>query len=85
MEFNEAYLTLAGTVFGGAGLKIIEQILGKGKRREDIATSLRKELREELQELRTDNDKLEASVDEWRTKYYRLVARMAANGMDIEE
>jgi ribosomal protein L29 len=80
---NEALLALAGTIFGGVGLKVIEQLLGRGKRRVDIATSLRNELRTELTELRDDNDKLESALDEWRTKYFKLVAHMATQGIPL--
>jgi hypothetical protein len=82
---NDALLALVGTVFGGVGLKLLEAVLGRGKRREDIATSLRNELRTELTELREDNDKLEAALDLWRTKYYRLVAKLASQGIKFEE
>jgi hypothetical protein len=82
---NEAVLALLGTVFGGVGLKVVEAALGRGKRREDLATNLRTELRAELTELREDNDKLEAALDLWRTKYYRLVAKLAAQGIKFEE
>lgn len=84
-ELSTAYLALAGTIFGGAGLKIIESILGRGRAREDIATSLRTELRTEMQELRADNDRLEKSVDEWRDRYYKLVAELARKGITIPE
>jgi hypothetical protein len=82
---NEAVLALFGTVFGGVGLKVIEALLGRGKRREDIALSLRNELRTELIELRDDNDRLQKALDEWRTKYYRLVSKMAQQGIKIED
>jgi hypothetical protein len=82
---NDALLALVGTVFGGVGLKLLEAVLGRGKRREDLATNLRNELRIELTELREDNDKLHEALDEWRTKYYRLVAKMAQQGIKIEE
>jgi hypothetical protein len=87
MEFlhNEAVLALLGTVFGGAGLKLIEALLGRGKRREDIATSLRNELRTELIELRDDNEKLQTALDDWRTRYYRLVAKLATQGIKFED
>jgi hypothetical protein len=80
---NEALLALIGTVFGGVGLKLIEQLLGRNKRRDDLAASLRTELRTDLTGLRADNDRLERDVDEWRDKYYRLVAQMAQRGIPI--
>jgi hypothetical protein len=82
-EINEAYLALIGTVFGGAGLKVVESVLGRGRRRDDLASSLRTELRSDNSELRAEVDKLEASVDEWRNRYYTLVAQLARRGIPI--
>jgi hypothetical protein len=78
---NEAWLALAGTLFGGAGLKIVEAIVGRSGRKNDVATQFRNELRQELVALRAEMDKLrkesaamDAVVDSWRTKYYGLLA-----------
>lgn len=83
-KMNEAWIALIGTVFGGAGFKIIEYFLGRRGRREDFATKLRGELRDEITELRKEADKLQHEcdklrdeIDEWRTKYYALVAAVA--------
>lgn len=81
----EALLALAGTVFGGVGLKIIESILGRAKRRDDTATILRSELRKDLHDLREELREAEECVDEWRGKYYELLARAVAHGVPIIE
>lgn len=87
-----AYLALAGTVFGGAGLKLLESILGRSKRREDIATAIRTELRLELSTLRTEMEKfkqecyrLESEIDRWRTRYFALLAAVATKDVDYIE
>lgn len=86
----EAWIALAGTLLGGAGFKLIEHILGRSKRKEDSATTLRSELRGELTQLRAEADKLRDEADElrdeidvWRTKYYSLVSSIAKG--DVEE
>lgn len=86
----EAWIALAGTLFGGAGFKILEHFLGRSKRKIDEATSLRSELRTELNDLRTEADRLRDEADElrdeidmWRTKYYSLVSSIAKG--DLEE
>lgn len=83
----EAWIALAGTVTGGAGLKFVEYILGRSKYRDTLASSLRTELRVDLSALRVENQhlqdeihQLEKSVDEWRDKYYALVAQQAMQG-----
>jgi len=81
---NEAWIALIGTVFGGAGFKIVEYSLGRRGRRDDFATKIRGELRDEVTQLRREADKLQREidklreeVDEWRTKYYSLVSSIA--------
>lgn len=68
-----------GTIFGGAGLKIIESWLGKAKERATEAQGIREELRKEIDSLRVqlnqadvEEKRLEAQIDEWRNKYYDL-------------
>lgn len=82
---NEAFLALIGTVFGGVGLKLIEQVLSRSTRRNDIAKDLRTELRTELTQLRADNDRLEKLLDEWRDKYYKLVSQLARRGIPLDD
>lgn len=80
---SEAYLALAGTLFGGAGFKIIEHFLGRSKNKNDTATALRDELRKELTELRKEADELRDELDMWRAKYYSLVSSIASG--DLQE
>lgn len=68
-----------GTIFGGAGLKVIESWLGKAKERATEAQTMRDELRKEIDSLRAqlqqsdeEEKRLEASIEEWRGKYYDL-------------
>jgi hypothetical protein len=83
MSNEEAWLALVGTVFGGAGLKIVEAWAGRRKSRDDLAASLRTELRVEVSELRLEvhrlmeeNRELEAALDEWREKYFNVLAQL---------
>lgn len=71
---SEAWIALVGTVFGGAGLKITEQFLGRNKVRDDTATALRDELRKELSEAREEADQLREEADKWRQRYYSMVS-----------
>lgn len=81
---DEAWLALAGTVFGGVGLKVIESLLGRSSRKDTTAHQFRDELRTELilmrtemDKLRTELHKLDGEVDGWRTKYFSLLAAVA--------
>jgi hypothetical protein len=80
---QDAWLALAGTVFGGAGLKVVEAFLGRHRTRDELAASLRTELRLENSELRLEihrlmeeNRELEEALDEWREKYYTLLIQV---------
>lgn len=68
-----------GTIFGGAGLKFIESWLGRAKERAAESAAIREELRKEIESLRlqlataaTEEQRLEALIEEWRAKYYDL-------------
>jgi cell division protein FtsB len=76
---NAGFVALVGTIFGGAGLKIIESWLGRAKERSDQGAEIREELRKEIEGLRNQLDKasaeeqrLEAQVEQWREKYWSL-------------
>lgn len=76
---NAGFVALMGTIFGGVGLKVVEQWLGRAKERATEATAMREELRKEIDTLRAQLDKadaeeqrLEGLIEEWRGKYYDL-------------
>lgn len=72
-ELSQAWLALIGAILGGSGLKVIEHWLNRTKVKEDSATSLRAELREDLKATREELDKAEEEADEWRAKYYIML------------
>lgn len=68
-----------GTIFGGAGLKVIESWLGKAKERAAENATIRDELRKDIDNLRAqlaagdeEEKRLESVIEEWRGKYYDL-------------
>lgn len=89
MDITGAWIALIGTLFGGAGFKIIEHILGRSKIKDDTATNIRSELRTEVGALRAEADKLREEadelrdeIDEWRTKYFSLVSSIAKGDLE---
>jgi t-SNARE complex subunit (syntaxin) len=81
---NPVMLALIGTLFGSAGLKIIEYWLSRAKIKEDTALQMRDELRKEIDRkskdyllevdrLRIELTAAEKQVNEWRDKYYTLI------------
>lgn len=76
---NPGFVALLGTIFGGAGLKVIESWLGKAKERAAENATIRDELRKDIDNLRAqlatadeEEKRLEGLIEEWRGKYYDL-------------
>jgi peptidoglycan hydrolase CwlO-like protein len=76
---------IISAVFGGAGLKIIEKMLGKNDEAFKEAASIRQELRQQIEDLRKEVDALrekvtaaEQEADEWREKYWHQVQLIAS-------
>lgn len=76
---NDAWIVLLGTLFGGAGLKIVESWLSRNRDKDAHGTQIREELRTEivalrdqLQKSREEEARLEAEIELWRSKYYDL-------------
>src|SRR6476646_912974 len=80
-----ALYSLAGTVFGGAGLEITKRWLGRSKDKEDSATQFRKELREDLTSIKSELDAVEKELDTWKEKYYALYEKYLTVKGQLEE
>lgn len=65
-------IALVGTVCGGVGLKFVEHLLGRSRVRLDEASKIRDELRDQIDDMRTQVASLEAARDKWREDYYAL-------------
>lgn len=63
---------MIGVVFGGAGLKIIEHLLNRGSKKEDLASDLRAELRQDIASLRTELKLESAEADKWKQMFYEV-------------
>lgn len=79
MEMSAAVIALLGTLFGGAGFKILEHFLSKTQLKDNTASNLRTELRteidrrdEEVKYYREELSKGEEAFDLLREKYYTV-------------
>lgn len=70
---DTAWIALIGTVFGGAGLKLIESFLARGQGKSDAAAAMRDELRKESTTLREELRVVEKDLDAWKEKYFLLL------------
>lgn len=87
-EVITAILTLMGTVFAGAGLKLVDSWLSRASNKQKVDNALREEYRDsiidkrkDIQELKEDLrlakeevDKAEAEITVWRERYYAEVS-----------
>lgn len=65
-EIDGAWLALIGTLFGGAGLKLIEAYLGRGSAK----STIRRDLVEEVGKMQERMDRVEEEVTFWRSRFY---------------
>lgn len=72
-DINQAWLALLGALLGGSGLKIVEYWLNRSKIKEDAASQMRTELRNDIKGLREELRVVEDELDKWRGKYYELM------------
>lgn len=70
---DTAWIALIGTVFGGAGLKLLESILSRSKDKVDAAAAMRTELRNESKTLKEELRIVERDLDSWKEKYFMLL------------
>lgn len=84
-EYAIPVFALVGTLFGGAGLEVTRRWLNRSKDRDDTATELRKELREELASLKKELDQVEAELDEWKNRYYDLLQQFVSVKGQLED
>lgn len=67
---DQAFWALIGTLFGGAGLAIINKLLGHGKEKFDLSAAIREELRKDNTTYRKEIDELNRRLESWQQKYY---------------
>lgn len=87
----EPVFALVAAIFGGVGLKVVESLLNRSKVKNDLQTQMRTELRADVITLKEELDLIEASLDLWKKKYYKLfvafnelIVIAVANGLEEE-
>jgi len=83
-DLTAAYPAIFSAVFGGVGIKILERMLSKKSEQFNDATTIRDELRVEIEHLKEEIDVLRKQLedskiqnDTWREKYWNLVERIS--------
>ena len=82
-EFETAiYASMAGFVVG-AVMKVVTKFLERDKSELDMHVTLRKELREELDSVKTDLHRIQSELDEWKQKYFDQVQITSQLKLDV--
>lgn len=81
--FNSTIYATIGALFVGGLVKLLNRIVDGKKDRLTEHTTLRKELREELDVVKKDLFRLQAELDEWKGKYYTQVELTNELKLDI--
>lgn len=76
---SDAWIALIAALAGGSVLKIIEYWLNRGRVAQEQSNAYREELRKDMESLRHDLQiakeeaaAAQATVDDWRDKFYSL-------------
>jgi chromosome segregation ATPase len=79
---NAVYTTIAA-LFVGTLVKLINKVADRKKDNLEEHTILRKELREELDVVKKDLERLRTELDEWKEKYYAQVQETNSLKLDV--
>jgi uncharacterized protein YlxW (UPF0749 family) len=72
-EFNSAVIAAIGALVVGVLMKFVSKLTDRRKDTLNEHLELRRELREELDAVKTEISTLQKELDEWREKYYHQV------------
>lgn len=70
-------------IMGGAMIEFINKFMDRDKNEEDMQSSFRKELRDELVAAREEINDLSDELDEWKEKYFNQVQLTNKFELDI--
>lgn len=73
---DPAIIGLAGTLLGGVGVKVADKLMSRGKEKNDTASELRAELRNDIARLREELKEETKDADLYKQKYWELKAEL---------
>lgn len=80
---ESSYAAIAAALFGGVGVRLLDKLLTRRSENFNEGSAIRKELREELETLRHENEAIRQEADMWRAKYWTQVEENVQNVADI--
>lgn len=85
MEGNWTPIIAAiATIFGGIGVEVIRKVLSRAGSKETFETTLRNEIRGDLQDLKQELKETKEELDEWKAKAYTLMSEAVTAKGEIE-
>lgn len=72
-DYHNIIIALLGTLFGGAIVKLIDRIYSIKERKLSDSFDVRKELREEILQIKQELRQLQRELDKWKKIYYELL------------
>jgi predicted nucleic acid-binding Zn-ribbon protein len=72
-QFNSILYATFGGLFVGGLMKLINNVFDRRKNQLEEHVVLRKELREELDAVKTELSNIQHELDDWKLKYYQQV------------
>lgn len=71
--FENSYAAIIAAVFGGVGVRLLDKVLSRRSENFSEASTIRKELRDEVEGLRETMIALREEADSWRSKYWEEI------------
>lgn len=81
-ENADVLIILTSAIGGGAGVKVLDVLNNRRKRRSDTTGQIRRELRQSAEELKSSNRALMQEIEDWKAKYFKMLQEM--NDLRIE-
>lgn len=75
IELVSLIFVLAGSIFGGAGVKLVDKLMGRRKEKLELNGDYRDELRQDALSLRKELRAAYDEIDQCREKYFDLLTR----------
>ena len=85
LSAKDGWVAAAGAVIGGILLKFLDRAFQVQDRSSQAETDLRKELRDEVRELRAQLTVVSTQLDSWKEKYFAVLADNTQMKAKLEE
>lgn len=85
---SSTFVGFLAAVFGGIGVRFLDKALSRRSEKFSEDAAIRKELREDINTLTSQNEKLEDEAKSWRLRYWEIFeyyARLRTRAIQLDE